>query len=133
MNNDTLNGGRLVAVTLLDGTSAEFRVRQLPLRDYEKAMTLLADEIALTAFICGHEKSWCENLAPESYEQIRLASEEVNAHGFFAYAGRQLQKLQAEIERNAALAATLPPETLRQVIESGSRLPLPTAPRPSGR
>ena len=133
MNHETLHGGRLVAVTLQDGSSAEFKVRQLPLRDYEAALALLSDEIALTAFICGHEKAWADNLMPESYEALRVAAEEVNARGFFAYAGRQMVKLQAEVERNLTLMASLPPETVRQAVELASRLPSLKSPPASAR
>lgn len=86
---ETLFGGRMVAVTLLDGTTAEFKVRQLPLGEYEAAFKVRKKEMEFTALVCGHDLAWLNNVAPESYEVLRTAAREVNAKGFFSYATRQ--------------------------------------------
>lgn len=118
--NDTLFAGRLITVTLLDGTTAEFKVHQLSLAQYERAFALLDDEITLTAFICGHDLKWAENLKPESYEQVYAVAQEVNARGFFVWSQRRKQREQVVHERNLAAMAQLPPEVVKLAMQVGS-------------
>lgn len=89
---DTFLAGRLLNVQLLCGTTAEVKVRQLPLAEYERAFTLLDDEIALTALFCGQDKKWAETLTPESYEALHAAAGEVNRKGFFSWCARQVAR-----------------------------------------
>ena len=115
---DSLFGGRDVAVKLLDGSDATFRVHQLKLSQYEAAFALLGDEIALTAMICGHEKAWADNLAQESYERLFAAAQEVN-QSFFAWSERRRQR-EEELQRSQILAfSQLPPEVARAAAEAG--------------
>lgn len=119
---ETLSGGRLVKVTLLDGSEAEFKIRQILIGEYDKAFTMLEDEIALTAFICGHPRAWANNLSPESYEALQAAAREVNAGGFFAWSTRRQQRI---AEQQAALLPTLmkmTPEQITAAVQTGMRL-----------
>lgn len=119
--NTTLLGGRPVKVNLLDGTEAEFKVRQLPLNEYEKGFAIADDEIALTALICGHPKEWAYNLQPESYEALYQAAKEVNERGFFASYRRHTEAaLQREVAISAVVAQ-MPEEMRRTVMEAGAK------------
>jgi hypothetical protein len=139
--NTTLFGGRLATVTFLDGRTDEITVRQLPLRDYEKAFNILDDELALTALICGMDKAWLtgtkedgsDGLQPESYEALRAAAQEVNGKGFFAWSQRRAERVQAQLLQNAGLLAALPPEAVQKAMDASnpSRPSSPgSAPRP---
>jgi len=140
-SNNTLFGGRLATVAFLDGRTEEITVRQLPLRDYERAFNILDDELALTALICGKDKAWLtgskedgsDGLQPESYEALRAAAQEVNGNGFFAWSQRRAERLHAQLLQNAGLLAALPPEAMRLAVEASnpSRPSSPgSAPRP---
>ena len=116
---DTLFGGRAAQARYLDGTTEDLRVRQLPLGEYEAAFKLLEDEIALTARICGRDRAWADQLAPESYEALRLLAEEVNANGFFAWSARQVERLRDQQARAFEALAALPPEALEAAYRLG--------------
>jgi len=130
---ETLFGGRNVCVTLLDGTSAEFKVRQVPVAEYERAYALLDDEAALTAFICGHEKKWCDHLTPESYEALYAAAQEVNAKGFFARAARQRDHEREQQAQQNAMLSALPAEALETALKLVLESTSPTSSRRSPR
>ena len=137
---DTLFGGRTVPVAFNDGTVGEIKVRQLPLADYEKAFSLLQDELALTALICGQAGEWlvgvqasaCPPLqsdtlkrelqpgvTPESYEALRTAAWEVNANGFFAWSARRSAREQQAQGQMLQALATLPPAAIEQIAQLG--------------
>jgi len=120
--NTTLMGGRLVKVTLLDGTEIEVKVRQLPLGEYDRAFPLSEDEIALVAFICEQPKSWADILTPESYELLFATAQEVNAKGFFAFCRRRIEANLNREALNAAALAQLPEAARRQIIEQGAKM-----------
>jgi hypothetical protein len=128
---ETQFGGRLVKVILLDGSEAEFKVRQLPLGEYQRAMSLVEDEIALTALICGHEKKWADNLTPESYEQLFNVAQEVNANGFFAFAKRRQARAAEELQTMLPLLASMSPEAIQKAMQMGLNSQT-TSPRPRG-
>lgn len=119
--NDILFAGRAITLKLLDGSSVETRVRQLSLKEYERAFTLLDDEIALTAFMCGdgHTKDFADNIAPESYEALYAVAQEVNAKGFFVWSERRVKKAQAEHERNLAMMEKLSPDVVKMAMDAG--------------
>lgn len=129
----TLFGGRTVPVLQLDGAAAEVTVRQLPLGDYERAFALADDEIALTAFLCGQPKEWAYALAPESYERLQAAAQEVNAKGFFAWVGRRLQREQAQQQAMLAAMSSLPPDVLKAAIQAGQSISPTSLPKPPPR
>lgn len=131
-------GGTQLTVTFEDQTTASIRIRQLRMAEYEKAMPLIADEIALTAFCCSLDatpespcsKNWAMNLHPTSYETVQAKVREVNQEGFFIYASRkqeQENKLNAQWMR---LAADLPPEVLENVTKLGMSASRTLSPRP---
>lgn len=103
--NETLFGGRLVGVKLVDGTDAEIKVRQIPLGEYQTGIKLteLGDEIGFVAF-CTAPTS-IQNVQPESYELLHAAALEVNAKGFFSWkARRDSREQEKEATKLAALA-----------------------------
>jgi hypothetical protein len=131
----TLLGGQTVKVTLLDESIAEFKVRQLLLGDYPIAKRFVdeGDEIGLVAFICGHQKDWANNLAPESYEELYATAEVVNAKGFFAWLPRQQAREDKKQQAALQLVANWSPDQLKEAVKAGMQLQStsPTgAPRP---
>lgn len=140
----TLFGGKLVTAKLEDGSTVEVRVRQLRLADYEKAFTLLSDEIAFTGFCCSSvpaesaqpamlDKNWALTLDPESYEVLRATAEEVNRGGFFAYADRRQINEQKNQERLFAAVNKLSPEALSAAAAAGQQLNGSASPNSSPR
>jgi len=135
---DTLFGGRLITVLHEAGTPEEIKVRQLRMADYERALPLLDDEIALTAFCCipstpdprPFEKPWALTLQPESYEELQAAVQEVNAKGFFSYAARRSEKDRKAKEEIVRSMAAMPPETLKAVSEMANSASNTSSPRP---
>jgi hypothetical protein len=125
--NITLFGGKLITVTF-EPTEAELqtsdftlrtsevRVRQIPIREYERGFQLVQDEIALAGFLvaaprqsaadpCNCSRAWALTLTPQSYELVLATGREVNEKGFFAFARRRAAE-QAEKEQ-AAMAVGL--------------------------
>ena len=86
---DTLLG-RTVPVKFEDGTAGEIVVHQLRIVEYKKAFPVIGDEVAIVAMATDQTKARIESLTPESYEVLQAAVQEVNANGFFIYAGRQM-------------------------------------------
>jgi hypothetical protein len=132
--NTTLFGGRKAPVQFNDGRTEEITIRQLALRDYEKAFAVLDDEMALTALICGREKAWLlgskedgsDGITTDCYEALQVHIQEVNAKGFFVWSRRRAAKARQQMQENAALMAAMPPEAMRAAIEAGTK-PLPTS------
>lgn len=141
---ETLNAGRRLTARFNDGTTAEVRVRQLPLGDYERAFALLDDEIALTAFCCGLQtpdsrlqtcsRTWAAGgsadlsakqqahpgLTPDSYEELYAAAQEVNANGFFAWSARRRAREEQRAAAQIEAMAKLPPEALAEAMKFGA-------------
>ena len=107
----TLFGGRDLPVKFEDGKEAILTVRQLRLRDYQKALLVMDDEIGLTALVCDAKRGVIEALHPDSYEAAFKAVQEVNKEGFFVFAARQA-------ERAAVNLRNLPPELVEKMISS---------------
>lgn len=117
---ETLFGGRVVGVKLVDGADAEIKVRQILLGEYQAALKLLEDEIAFVAFVCGikspetkvqspesanHQPTSINQVEPEYYEALHAAALEVNAKGFFSWkARRDLREQEKESQRLASQA-----------------------------
>lgn len=144
---ETLFGGRIVPVAMIDGTALDIKVAQLKMADWEKAYTLLADEMAFTAFCCfdpeglRKTKQWLlgkppqheDGIMPESYELLQAAAREVNEKGFFSFATRRVAREAKENESMMAAMATLPPEAIKLAAEAGLKstsLNSSPAPRP---
>lgn len=93
--------GRSITVSIIgtDNTITEesVLVQQIKVRDYDKAVKLIDKELELNALICGKTPEWIHSLAPESYEQIEAAAQELNAPGFFKYAQRYQERLTIKI------------------------------------
>lgn len=128
---DTLFAGRTVTVIYDDDSSEDVLLRQLPLREYERAFGLLADELALTAFFCGRDKQWLFGATaaataavpqraptPASFEVLRRVAAEVN-ESFFAWSARRQQQEAAAQKTMIEALANLPAEAVEQVIKLG--------------
>jgi len=123
----TLMGGKTVAVVYDDGRTGELTVSQFKLRDYQRVFQISDDEFALVAAACQVPKEAILTLTPESYELALTATREVNAQGFFVYAGRQM-------ERAAVNLRQMPLALLDKFMaqKSTSRTPSPIMPPPAG-
>ncbi|MEI8288768.1 MAG: hypothetical protein WCH99_04800 [Verrucomicrobiota bacterium] len=132
----TLNGGVMLTVSfepLADGTvppPASIKVRQIPVRDYEAGFPFVDDEPALVGFVCGLNKAWALTLSPDSFEEVLATGREVNAKGFFTHCQRRMERIQREQAALYGAIATMPPETVKQMMEKGlamqNRSHLPT-------
>lgn len=95
-------------------------LRQLPLKEYERAFALIDDEIALAALIAGKDKRWALELAPDSYEEVREKGWELNK-GFFAYADRTNEALMKKLN-------SLKPSTLSAAADIAKNASRPLSP-----
>jgi len=148
----TLFGGKTVTVsfepTAGDAAGGEIssdftprteqvRVRQIPLRDYERGFGVVTDEIALSGFLCGRDRNWALTLAPQSHELVISTGREVNAEGFFAFAARRADQIEKQNQGAMVAFAGLlkeQPELLAEAIRAGSASPKPSLqspPRPA--
>ena len=123
----TLLGGKTIPVIFDDGKIGELKVTQFKLRDYQRVFQISDDEFALVAAACQVPKEAILTLTPESYELALTATREVNAQGFFVYAGRQM-------ERAAVNLRQMPLALLDKFMaqKSTSRTPSPIMPPPAG-
>ena len=127
MNNlITINGGKTITVSfelLPDGRPAadplEIKVRQIPVRDYDKGFALVADEIAFAGFLCDQKREWALTLAPESLEAVLAAGTEVNDRGFFSSCRRHTELAQRQQGEMLAMMGQLPPDALKVMVELG--------------
>lgn len=125
----TLIGGRRVKVHFADGREEEILVRQLPVREYDRAFGLVEDEIALTALICARDITWIvgklpegeDGMLPESYELLQQTAQEVNAKGFFGYATRRSQKESAFKMQMLDAMKDMTPEQLAAAAAAGAQ------------
>jgi hypothetical protein len=134
----TLFGSTQIMITREDGTAEEVRVRQLRLVEYQPALKLVGDEMAITGFCTSLNdtpaapcnKDFILQLHPKSYEALVAKVREVNAEGFFYYAARRQADEDAINARWLKQAADLPPEVLKAAFERGSSLSGTSSPRP---
>lgn len=116
---ETLKAGRKITVTVDDtGASEEVVVRQLPVKDYQKAIAVADKEIELAAVVVAKPVAWVESLTPESYEELVVAMNEVNAKGFFTFAAREHDKLMRKLSGAS-------PELLKMAAEKASTASAP--------
>ena len=95
---ETLKQGREIDVTIDEtGITEKVLVRQLPVKDYPKAIQATDNEMKLVAVICAKPQEWVGSLTPESYEAVVVAMNEVNEKGFFSYASREHDKLMKKL------------------------------------
>ena len=114
----TLNGGvELSGVLGGSGEDEKVFVRQLPVKEYDRAFSLIDDEIGFVALACGKPKSWAESLSPESYEDVNEAVRKVNAC-FFAFAERRQSALLKLVQQAG-------PELIKLAAEKASSASLP--------
>lgn len=119
--NDTLYGGREVKVEILPTAKDQpvryetFFVRQFRVGEYRVLFPISDDEIALAAKACDKPVEVIGLLAPESYEKLHAAIQEVNEKGFFTYQLRQLDRAMDGLRG-------MPPELLKSAIALKSPL-----------
>ena len=83
----------MVRVTLLDGSTTEIKVRQLPIRLLSDLDAKQGDEPALVELYCDQEKGWADKLTHESYELIATLGDEINRGPFERFVARMVQRV----------------------------------------
>jgi hypothetical protein len=111
------------------------KVRQFKLLEYPALLPQMQDELQLCALAISKNRQFIESLKPESYEALQQAVRDINAKGFFAFAGRQADGGHALIA--GLLMHDVPPEKIQQMLTSLNRkgissTPSSTAPPPAG-
>jgi hypothetical protein len=115
-NAQTLFGGKELSVAFSDTRQDTLKVRQFKVKEYQTAFRLIDDEIGLVALACDRPRAIIEELVPQSYEAVHQAMQEVNANGFFIFAGRAMKRASENL-------AALPPEALERVLNKQSGSP----------
>jgi len=92
---ETVCGGAVVVVELVNGGKEEVKVKQLAVKDYPRLLELQGDEVELVAFYCGKERAWAEGLAPAYHEKVIAEGERLNGDFF----GRWFQRQTGRLER----------------------------------
>lgn len=119
-----LFGGRTIdKVILEDGTPGEpILVRQIPIRDYERGVKLVEDDVALVGFLMGKDAEAAKALSPETFEEVLAVGQEVNAKGFFAFAQRRSDREKRQQAEMVRMMSNLSPEVIKLAAEKGSAL-----------
>lgn len=82
---------KTIEVTLEAGGTESVEVKPLKVSQFPTAFSAhdAEDEARLVELTCGRHPGWASLLSIESYNDLVGALYEVNAAGFFAYAGRR--------------------------------------------
>jgi hypothetical protein len=123
---NTLFGKKEIAVKFADDDEAgTVTVTQFKLADYPALMREYDNEFALVARAVGRDVKFVQTLTPASYEEVLAAMREINAKGFFAYAGRQIERGNSAVA--GWIGAGVPPEKI-PAMTRGWSAPSPTLP-----
>lgn len=124
----TLMGGKIITVFFeqesaeAEARSAEIKVRQIPIRDYEAGFKCHTDEVALVGFLVGKDREFALTLTPESYEAIIETGKEVNEKGFFSFCRRRIAVNQDRETQTAVAFAQLPAEARNALMAEAVKL-----------
>lgn len=105
--------GRQVIVQFDDGTHHQMTLKQVRMGDYDHALALVQDEIALVAYCLGKSREYITDeghaITPESFEELSLAVQEMNP-AFFAFCARKIrtQMKLLSVNENVATRSPLP-------------------------
>ena len=108
---ETLRGNVTITVELNDGTWQPVIVRQLPIREMERWLSIIDDEPAVAELFASQPEGWSELLPPESIERIVVEGERLNRDFFGRWLDRRTARkewLAPVLARNAALQGSLP-------------------------
>ncbi len=81
----TLVGGEDLTAILKDGTSEAVKVRELPIRDLQKAVMSMGDDAKLIEIYCDKPSGWADRLQLRSALDILAAGNRVNEPFFVEY------------------------------------------------
>lgn len=77
----------MFTVRLLDGTTEEVKIRQLPIRELtDKWARLQGNEAALVELYCNKEEGWADGILPDDHDQIIKTGRELNRPRFARWA-----------------------------------------------
>jgi non-ribosomal peptide synthetase component F len=108
---ETLRGGTTVRVTHHDGSTGDVLVRQLPIRDFERWLTVMDDEPRVVELFTEHSEGWGDTLTPESLETVVTEGERLNRDFFERWLQRRLARkewLAPLLRRGASVSENLP-------------------------
>jgi hypothetical protein len=94
---ETVLGGSEITVTFIDGSTEKVKVRQLPIRLYQRYLETMDKESEMVELLTGMKPMRVDALTYESHEAIVAEGERVNG-GFF---GRWLQRSKERTQRIA--------------------------------
>lgn len=110
--NITLLGRVTRPVWTEEGRAEEVEIRQFKIREYKAAFAQLDDEIGLVALATGRPRQFVETLHPESFEDVLAQVQELNAKGFFTFAGRKMEQAAAQMRQ-------LPSAMVERIVAAG--------------
>ena len=89
---ETINGGFEVEVRLIGGSCEKVFVRQLPIRLMPEHLARMENEPALVELFCDKPSGWSDTLTPESFEEVVIEGERLNADFFSRWLRRRLDR-----------------------------------------
>lgn len=89
----TLLGGVEIEVEFLDGTKETVKVRQLPVKDLGRYLSVLDDEYKTAALFCDKPADWVDRLTNGSFEAVIDQGEELNLDFLSRYVDRRNKRL----------------------------------------
>ena len=75
---DTLTGEREVRVTFRDGSTANVKIIELPIRKLPEMLASFDDEPALIELYTGKDEAWIDSLTNTSFENLLSVGGELN-------------------------------------------------------
>ncbi|MBN2069104.1 MAG: hypothetical protein JW739_05655 [Opitutales bacterium] len=123
----TVLGGAMVPVTFRDGTTAEIKVIELPVRKAVESFKEDLEEWERVALYCEKSQGWVDQLTNQSYEDIIKVGSELNRpilHGYLTREGKENEQLAMVLNKMTAKMGEHPFGQLVSMLVSslGSRL-----------
>lgn len=118
----TLFGGIGIEVTKRDGTTEKVTVRQLPIRLYERYLSVMDDEATVVELLCGKESAQTEET--ESVITAFLSLSDLmtaNPRRDFSDQAREIAK-RFRAAREQRWSDTLTAESVEKIIETGEEV-----------
>jgi len=80
-----LLGGERFAAALKDGTIEQVTIRELPIRDLQRALMSMGDDAKLVELYCDKPNGWSDQLTLQSALEILTAGHRINQPFFAEY------------------------------------------------
>lgn len=119
---EALFGGKVVPVTLRDGSTEEVRVKEIPIRQFETFLIAIEDEAQIISIVTGKDEDWVDNLADESHEALVAAAMDVNFTRVERWLDRKVSRGQ-QFENNPAVQKALVLQKTLLTLQSSAIAP----------